>query len=253
MHLIRIRARSCCAILLGAIALGGAVLARADDLKMRSPIIEPQELEFENNFALGHSKTAVHELEYGFTDWLKLGVEAELAADPGHGFHFDATALEGFLQLTPQGKYWADLGLFAEFENTARHDDPRSLTIGPLVQKELQLFGLDTLHTINALFTKQLGEASVGPPSLFVAAQSRLRPNAYLQPGIEYYGIISLGSHGDEPRHRIGPAVAGRIGFRELGIDTPGGIKYDGAYLRGLTHESDPSTFRVRIEFEFPL
>ena len=46
---------------------------------------------------------------------------------------------------------------------------------------------------------------------------------------------------------------AGRIRFPELGINTPGGIKYDAAYLRGLTHDTDPSTFRVRIELEFPL
>src|SRR5579864_3370251 len=97
--------------------IGGQTLtAAADDLKIRSPIIEPQELEFENNFTIGDSKNAVHELEYGFNDWLKLGVETEFAADPGHGFHYDATTLEGFVQLTPQGRYWADLGLFAEYE-----------------------------------------------------------------------------------------------------------------------------------------
>ena len=246
--------RSSRAVLLAAVLIGGGALpAIADDLKIRSPVIEPQELEFENNFTLGRSKTTVHELEYGFNEWLKLGVEAELAADPGHGFHYDATALEGFLQLTPQGKYWADLGLFAEFENTARRGDPRSLTFGPLVQKEAQLFGLDTLHTINALFTKQLGMSSVGPPSLLVAAQSRVQLLPSFQPGIEYYGQITLGDHGDEPKHRLGPSFAGRIGFRDLGIEAPGAIKYDAAYLRGLTHATDPSTFRVRIELEFPL
>src|SRR3981189_1298955 len=121
--------------------IGGAILAaamialctipaEAGDLKMRSPIIESHELEFENNFTIGHSKTAVHELEYGFNDWLKLGVEAELAAAQGHGFRYDSTALEGFLQLTPQGQYWADLGLFVEYEHTARQGDPRALTVG---------------------------------------------------------------------------------------------------------------------------
>src|SRR6266446_3836525 len=135
-----------CAAIWAAAAIigGGALPAQAEDLKIRSPVIESHELEFENNFTLGRSKTAVHELEYGFSDWLKLGVEAELAADPGHGFHYDSTALEGFLQLTPQGKYWADVGLFFEYEHTARQGDPRAVTFGPLVQKEVQLLGLDT-------------------------------------------------------------------------------------------------------------
>src|SRR6266446_7099041 len=213
-------------ILLTVILIGGhASEAKAEDLKLRSPIIESGELEFENNFTIGRSKNAVHELEYGFNDWLKLGVEGELAADPGHGFHFDSAALEGFLQLTPQGRYWADVGLFVEYEHTARQGDPRAITFGPLIEKEAQLFGLNTLHTVNALFTKQMGAGSVGPPSMLLAAQSRVRLVPYFEPGIEYYGNITLGAHGDEPRHRLGPALAGRIGFRELGVEAPGGIK----------------------------
>jgi hypothetical protein len=257
MRLIRVWAmvgRICVAISTAAIVIGGwALPVKADDLKIRSPIIESGELEFENNFTLGRSKTTVHELEYGFNDWLKLGAEAELAADPGHAFHYDATALEGFLQLTPQGKYWADVGLFVEYEHTARQGDPRSLTLGPLVQKEVQLLGLNTLHTVNALFSKQMGAGSVGPPSMLLAGQSRLRLDPHFEPGIEYYGIVSLGDHGDEPRHRLGPAFVGRIGFHEFGLDAAGAIKYDAAYLRGVAGETDPNTFRVRFELEFPL
>jgi hypothetical protein len=244
----------CGAILGAGIVIGAAPLqAEAQDLKIRSPIIETHELEFENNFVFGHGKTAVHELEYGFTDWLKLGVEAELAADPGYGFRYDSAALEGFLQLTPQGKYWADVGLFAEYEHTARQGDPRALTFGPLVQKEAELFGLNTVHTVNALFTKEMGAGSVGPPNLLMAAQSRLRLDPHFEPGFEYYGIVTLGAHGEEPRHRIGPMFAGRIGFREFGLDAVGGIKYDASYLRGLTADTNPSTFRFRVELEFPL
>ncbi len=252
---IRVRAKAgwLCGRILAAVVAVWAFQTKADDLKIRSPIIENHELEFENNFTIGQSKNAVSELEYGFNQWLKLGVEGELAADPGHGFHYDATAVEGFAQLTPQGKYWADLGFFTEYEQTARQGDPRSLTFGPLVQKEAQLFGLDTLHTVNALFTKEMGLGSVGPLSMLIAAQSRARLDPHFEPGIEYYGNISLGMHGQEPQHRAGPAFAGRVGFRELGIDAPGGVRYDAAYLRGLTSATDPNTFRVRVEFEFPL
>lgn len=239
-----------------ALALGlvlPTVDAVASDLKLRSPIVESGELEFEHNWTLGPSKTAVHELEYGFNDWLKLGVETELAADPGQGFHYDSTALEGFLQLTPQGQYWADLGFFAEYEQTAFRNDPRSLTFGPLLQKETQVFGLSTVETVNALFNKQMGAGSIGPLGLLVAAQSRVRLDAHFEPGVEYYGIVSLGDHGDDPTHRLGPMFAGRVGFRELGFNAPGGLKYDAAYLRGLTPETERNTFRVRLEFEFPL
>lgn len=237
------------AVLVAALPLTAA----ASDLKIRSPIVEFHELEFENNLTSGDSRNFVSELEYGFTNWLMLGIEGELAADPGHGFHYDAAALEGFFQLTPQGKYWADIGMFAEYEHTARTGDPRSLTIGPMVQKEARLFGLDTLHTVNAFLEKDMGASSVGAPGLFVAARSLALVNPYVNPGFEYYGLVSLGEHGGEPRHFIGPAFAGRVGFRQLGINAPGGIKYDAAYLRGLTAATDPDTFRIRVEFEFPL
>ena len=248
-----LRMRLICGFAVAAAIAGRAVAANADDLKIRSPIIDVHELEFENNFTIGHSKNAVHELEYGVNDWFKPGVETEFAADPGHGLHYDATALEGFFQLTPQGKYWADLGLFTEYEQTARNGDPRAITFGPLVQKEVRLFGIGTLHTVNALFTKDLGAGSVGPPSLLIAAQSRAQVDPHFEPGFEYYGTLSLGAHGDEPKHRIGPAFAGRVGLRELGINAPGAIRYDAAYLRGLTGATDPNTFRARVEFEFPL
>ena len=244
----------CASLLASAMIAAWGLPASAEDLKIRSPVVEAGEVELENNFTFsqGH-KTAVHELEYGFTSWLKLGIEAELAGDPGHGFHYDSTALEGFLQLTPQGKYWADVGLFIEYEHTARAGDPRSLTIGPLVQKQVQLPGVDSLHTVNLLFGKDLGSGSVGTPNMLIRTQSIILLDPHLEPGFEYYGRISLGEHGDEPQHRLGPAVVGQIGFRELGIEAPGGIKYDAAYLRGLTAHSDHNTFRVRAELEFPL
>jgi len=240
---------------LAAFVLSGIcpVRVQAEDLKIRSPIIEAGEVEFENNFVFGRGKTTVHELEYGLTNWFKPGLELELAADPGQGLHYDATALEGFFQLTPQGKYWADLGIFAEYEQTGRTGDPRSLKIGPMIQKELQLPGLIMLNTANVFFTKDLGAGSAGTPGVFVAAQSRLRLDPHFEPGVEYYGIVSLGEHGEDPQHRLGPAVAGRVGFREFGIDAPGGIKYDAAYLRRLSGAADPSTFRFRFELEFPL
>ena len=253
------RVKSCAGpirgFVLAAFVLSGIcpVRAQAEDLKIRSPIIEAGEVEFENNFVFGRGKTTVHELEYGLTNWFKPGLELELAADPGQGLHYDATALEGFFQLTPQGKYWADLGIFVEYEQTGRTGDPRSVKIGPMIQKELQLPGLSMLNTANVFFTKDLGAGSAGTPGVFVAAQSRLRLDPHFEPGVEYYGIVSLGEHGEEPQHRLGPAVAGRVGFREFGIDAPGGIKYDAAYLRRLSGAADPSTFRFRFELEFPL
>ena len=103
MRLIRVIdriGRICGAILAAAIVASvGVPNATAEDLKIRSPIIEAGEVEFEHNFVFGRGKTTVHEIEYGLTDWFKPGIEVEFAADPGQGLHYDAAALEGFQWL----------------------------------------------------------------------------------------------------------------------------------------------------------
>ena len=58
-------------------------------------------------------------------------------------------------QFTPQGKYWADLGFFAEYAHAASRANADSFTFGPLIQKEVNdVLGLDSLHTVNLLVTK---------------------------------------------------------------------------------------------------
>jgi len=233
-----------------------AVTAFAEDLKIRSPIIESGELELEHNFVFGHgNKTTIHEIEYGFLPWLKLGVEGEFAGGPGQGLHFDAAALEGFVQFWPQGKYpeFFDLGLFEEYEHTARTGDPRSLLTGPMVQREQRLLGLDLLYTGNFFIHKDMGMGSVGAPSLLLAQEVRWRFDPHFEPGVQYYGShITLGHQREGQRHFIGPSLAGRVGFRELGLNAAGAIKYDAALLRGLTPNTLRDTVRVRIELEFP-
>ena len=78
------------AILLTTSAIGGyAIPAKAEDLKIRSPIIESGELEFENNFTIGRSKNTVHELEYGFTDFEHYGSIMPVWGSVAPGFVYD--------------------------------------------------------------------------------------------------------------------------------------------------------------------
>jgi hypothetical protein len=246
-----------------AIALTTAAAARAE-LKVRSPIVDYREIEFEHNgdvtfdrrgSGLNNAQSFTYELEVGLLPWWQPGIEAETETEPGSNQRYAATTFENLFQLTPQGKYWADLGFFAEFSHAAGRNEPDSFTFGPLAQKQASdLFGLDlghdTLHTLNLLLTREIGlNHNVATP-LEIAWPSRLILNPYVQPGIEYYGNISSlsgPSTGSPGQHRLGPVLVGQYNMFQYGK-----IKYEVGYLFGLNRATEQGAVRWRLEYEKP-
>lgn len=251
----------------GAIALlgmGGAFAPAQAEFKVRSPIVDYRELEFEHNGDVtldrpgsgrNNAQSFTYELEIGALPWWQPGIEAETETDPGSNQRFSATTFENLFQLTPQGKYWADLGFFAEFSHAAGRNEADSFTFGPLVQKQMpDLFGLDlghdTLHTLNLLVTKEIGLHRSEATPLAVAWQSRLQLNQYFQPGVEYYGSISSiagTSHDEATQHRLGPVLVGQYNMFQYGK-----IKYEVGYLFGLNRRTEQGAVRWRLEYEKP-
>lgn len=241
--------------------VAGAPQAHAD-FKVRSPIVDYRELELELNGSMtfdkngsdkDHNGSYTAELEYGFLPWLMLGIEGEWASAEEENLHHDATAIESMIQLTPQGKYWADVGLFVEYERTQANDEADKIEFGPVVQKEVpDLFGRDTLHTINIFAEREIGANHGDQTTMEVAWQSRVRLNPLFEPGFEYYGEVEDVSEPgklSQQEHRIGPMFAG---FYPLGF---GGakIKYELGYLFGLTSATENGALRWRFEVEVPL
>src|SRR3954454_5001698 len=83
----------------------------ADNLKIRSPIVEFGALEFEHfgqttfdkpKSGLSNNQAYSNEIEYGVLPWLKLGIESTGRPPTSHTLQYDATAAEGTIQLTPQ-------------------------------------------------------------------------------------------------------------------------------------------------------
>jgi hypothetical protein len=252
--------RSLSAVVLPAILCVSA--AKADDLKVRHPIIEYGEFEIDHNSTTtfdraksGRSNNQTHstEFEYGVFDWWKPGFEVVTAAPTGENLQFDAFAFENYFQLTPQGKYWADLTLFAEIEHPVARGDPRSFTIGPLVQKEVPnlLFGRDTMHTLNVLYEKKWGPSNGDLSAIHLAGQSCVLVHLNINPCVEYFGKLNVTGQGEGPSHRLGPGIAGRLPFRSFfGIDLPGGIKYETSYVFGLNNRTERGALHARVELE---
>jgi high-affinity iron transporter len=247
---------------LAAIALAGLGAARDAhaEFKVRSPIVDYREFEFEHNGAttfdkrksgLSNNQSYTYELGYGVTPFWQFEIEAETEAPSGANQRYAATTLENTFQLTPQGAYWADLGFFAEYSQSASRREPNSITFGPIVQKEAPGFGsATTLHTLNLFFSKELGHDRSDDTGLSVAWQSRLRLHPLFEPGIELYGdVADIDRPGKlaEQQHRLGPMFAGLLSFAPYGA-----IKYEAGYLFGLTRSTENGTARWRLEYEIP-
>jgi hypothetical protein len=108
--------------------------------------------------------------------------------------------------------------------------------------------GVDTLHTLNVLFEKEVGHQAEPATPLLVAWQSRLRLDSRFEPGVEFYGAVDdlahLGKLADQ-RHRVGPMIAGLYSFPPYGK-----IKYELGYLFGLTRATENGAVRWRLEYE---
>ena len=244
-------------LMLGGLGAGSSAYAQ---LKVRYPIVDYREVEIEpfgditfDKPKSGLSNNQRYTIEYGFgplPNWF-VEVGHELTAPNGENITYDATEIESYLQLTPTGKYFGDLAMFAEYEHPLQQGDPKSFTFGPLAQTEFgEIAGIGALHTLNLLFTRTVGNNRTDATQLFTAWQSRLLLNPLFQPGLEYYGqineILNPGKAADQ-QHRIGPAIVGVNNFAPYGK-----LKYEVGYLFGLTDATPRGTVRWRLEYEIP-
>jgi hypothetical protein len=234
-------------------AFGATADSARADFQVRHPIVEEGEFEFEHNGAvsfdksnsgLNNAQSYTNSIGYGVTSFWQTELEGESGADPGRNLHYDATTWENIFQLTPQGKYWADLGFFAEYSRAADRGAADGVSFGPLVEKEWN----DSLHTANLLFGKELGHGRTDATELSLAWQSRYRLHPLFEPGVELYSDIadihSPGKLADQ-QHRLGPVIVGAFDVTPLQH-----IKYELGYLVGLTRATENGVLRWKLEYE---
>jgi hypothetical protein len=248
------------AVFMTALAMSTFATPALAEFKLRYPFVDYREVEFEHNgdttfdkskSGENNNQSYTNEFEIGATRFWQFGLEAESSAPSGSNLRYEATTVENIFQLTPQGKYWADLGFFAEYSHAASRGGADSFTFGPLIQKELNdVMGTDTVHTLNLLFSKEVGRNRTDDTPLFYAWQSRLRLDPHFEPGIEIYGQIGdIEAPGKlaEQQHRMGPVVVGLHNLAPYGQ-----IKYEVGYLFGLTRATENGAVRWRLEYEIP-
>jgi len=229
--------------------------SRTIDFKVKLPDAEFGELEVETVGSYGRSgnpltnneQSFVHEIEYGFTNFWKSGLEFETGRDPAPDDHFmfNQVTWENWLVLGERGQYWIDAALFVEYGRVTTANSPDEIKFGPLLCKEIG----PTIDTVNLFLAKEIGRfSSSDPVSFSYAWETRIATRWIIEPGFQAYGepgpLGHFASIGQQD-HRIGPQLFGAV--HDLG---PGTLKFNGGILFGLTPAVPRQTLRWQLEDE---
>ena len=235
------------------LALAGVALPRPADagLVVYSPVVEAGEFAVElrgqrdldgapeRNGAEQHKA----EIEYAPTaNWLTEGLVTWERA-PGGARHATEVSWENVVALAPQGAHWADVGVLFEYAHSLQSGAHDAIEVGLLGEKE---FGRAVV-TVNLTAEQQLTGGSRA--ALGYAARVRLRLGERFEPGVECFGDVGewgrLGSVTTQ-RHQLGPSLTGR--FR---LAPHRALRYDAAWVFGVTQGAPDSTARLQLEYEF--
>lgn len=226
------------------------------DYIVYSPIIESGERSIEvrgwrqidSNDEIDGSGALKVALETTMTDFWLIEPYLEFEKEANGSLKLDSVEIENRFQLTPQGKYWLDVGFLLEAELNVNGERKRKLRYGPLLQKQ---FGR-TVVTTNLVFQNAFGGDVKGhdKDTLFsYAANIRYLLSPLIEPGISAYGGVGALADLEETSeqvHQLGPSIQGKF---EL---APGmGLKYRTEAVFGLTHGSPDATWVAQLEYEF--
>lgn len=239
-------------VAVGLTALSGAHPAHAEDLSIYSPIVELHEiaLETRGNFAFDRSSAkrgainSVTEIEATPLSFWHTALVGEMEKEPGGSLRYEKTGWENIFQLTQQGEYWLDLGLYLEYEHAHVGGAADVLEGKILLEKSVGRF----IFTVNPIFEHEIGAHAAGSTELRSAARVKYRLGPAFEPALEYHAAFGDLEHADPVRdqsHQLGPVALGKF---PLGGGNA--VKYEVGYLFGLTHGSPNGAFKFLIEFE---
>lgn len=241
--------KSTLALCLGALFSGSVHAGPADYVYM--PTVEYGEKEIDFKFGSARQPSGETRqvgsfgIGYGATEWwfseVYLKTEHE-SPEP----RLNILEFENKFQLTETGKYPAEVGLITELEIPLNKGGEASeFKFGPLFQTEygkLQLNG-------NLLFETKFGGQEPNETVFQYQWQAKYRWHKEFEFGLQGFGETgkwnNWAPHNDQ-EHKLGPAIFGKVplGGHEA-------IRYNAAWLIGMTDATPDNTFRMQVEYEF--
>jgi hypothetical protein len=232
-----------------------------DLIKTYSPIVQPGVLEIETRAFTTVDRPKENdnpggvllELEYGVTNWWEVAPLVAWQQLPNSSFQYNITGIESVFQLTPQGKYFLDAGLYLEYDKSASSQQPDEVEAKLLLQKDFNPF----LVLVNLVFNKEIGPAAERGIGFEYSTEATLplfrntAMNAYA--GLQAFG--ELGAIGGDfapftqQTHYAGPVLGGSVKLGSL----PGALEFEVGYLFGLTGRSARGLPKAILEYEIPL
>jgi FTR1 family protein len=216
-----------------------------------SPIVEPHELEFEYNgsrtFDQANDKdnNQNHEfiIEYGLNGSLELEASVGLSNKPNDALRLHEIQGELRWQFFEQGYAWLDSGILIAYGQSIRANEPGAFEAKLLLQKDIGRF----TNRLNVGFEQQVGSNAESGPAYVFLWNTRYRYNYYFEPGFEIQSDLGHGrdlGRFEAQEHYIGPALYGHIAPN---------LKFEAAYLWGVTKASSRAASRILLEYEMPI
>ncbi|OYW38857.1 MAG: hypothetical protein B7Z35_05880 [Hydrogenophilales bacterium 12-61-10] len=235
---------------LGIALLSGSVHAGPADY-VYMPTVDYGEKEIDFKFGTaeqpsGETKqVASLGLGYGATDWwfteVYIKTEHESPAP-----RLNILELENKFQLTETGKYPLEVGLITEFEFPLNQEgEPYEFKFGPLFQTEFDKLQLNG----NLLLETKFGEGNPTETAFLYQWQAKYRWHKEFEFGLQGFGETGEWddwAQSDEQEYKMGPAIFGKVQAGDHAA-----IKYNAAWLIGMTDATPDNTFRVQVEYEF--
>jgi len=220
--------------------------------KIYSPYVEYGEFELEYR---GHAttdkraakdKNEKHKIEiaYGISEYWSSGLIGVWNKKPGSAREYTATAWENIIQLTDQGQYWLDIGVYLEYVLASKTNSADKVEVKLLLEQP----GIKFTNTANIVLERQVGSNSNDATELEIFWRTKYRWKKAIEPAIEIYskfGELGKSVKFDDQKHSIGPVIMG-----EFAAGNESKFKYEFGYLIGISDAEADSTWKWVIEWE---
>ena len=185
---------------------------------------------------------------YGVTEWWFTEAYIKYEKNPGERTRYDAFEWENKFQLSEPNQYAVDFGLITEIEIPRLHrEEGYELKIGPLFQGDTGPIRWNANLLFERIVRGRAEKAHVTEMGYQLQAKYTLAP--HFEIGAQAFGEMGKWDHwepGHQQNHRAGPAIFGKVklGGREA-------IRYNAAWLHGVSSAAPRDTFRLQAEYEF--